>query len=137
MSGVYAGTEVADEEGLTDPKACAVLFPAQHRDLVAGFAGRGVRADRAARAIVVLPDSDVKRPDCTADVGIGTLLTFKAIDTLSNKTKSAGRHRAVGEVAPLVLAPLESVSEFVGAVVDTNREIISSKNACNTRVNEV
>ena len=74
--------EVADTEART------VILSAQDRNLAVGTARRGVRVDRAARAVVVLLDSDVQSPDCAANVGGGAFFAFQAVYTFDDEAET-------------------------------------------------
>ena len=88
LPGIDVGTKVADQEGFVDAEARTTVLSAQHRSLVATTAKRGVRVDRAARTAVVLLDSDVQRPDCTADVDGRALFAFQAVYTFGDKAET-------------------------------------------------
>lgn len=93
--------------------------------------------DGAARAVVVLLDSDVQRADGAADIGGGTRFTFEAIDAHGDETESTRRNSTAGKVTLFVVRPLESVPEFVRTVVQADRQVVLAKNAGYTRTNEV
>ena len=93
--------------------------------------------DGAARAVVVLLDSDVQRTDGAADIGGGTRFTFEAIDAHGYETEPTRRNSTAGKVTFLVVRPLESVSEFFGTVVQADKQVVLAKNAGNTRINKI
>jgi len=134
---IDGGAQAANQEGLADAKARAVSFSAQDSNNVTGSTRSGVCMYGAACAVVVLSNSDVQRTDGTADIGGGTLDTFEAIDALGGEAKSTRRHRAASEVTLLLVRPLKSVSEFVGAVVQADRQIVLFKDARNTGIDKI